>query len=101
MQTQKLLNIQGDDLCGQILALRSAIRGLQAATTTVSTKAAQEARFAAHAAYLSSFNTNERGVVLKAAQARNPDMTTYEDALLHFGTSFLVELQLAGILTHV
>lgn len=101
MQTQKLLDIQGDDVQGQILALRSALRGLQAATTSVSTRTAQDARTTAHTAYLSSFSTKERAVVLKAAHARNPDITTYEDALMHFGTSFLVELQSQGLLTHI
>lgn len=101
MHTQKILTIHGDDVHGQILALRSALSGLQAATTAVGTKAAQDARTAAHTAYLSSFSTNERAIVLQAAQARNPAITTYEDALLHYGTSFLVELQLAGLLLHI
>lgn len=101
MQTQKLLEIHGDDVHSQVHALRRALSTLVATTTSVSSKAAQDARKAAHMAYISSFSTQERATVLAAAQTRNPDIETYEDALFHFGTSFLVELQSAGLLTDI
>lgn len=101
MQTQKLLDIHGDDTRAQIVALRKALTNMQGTASFGSTKAAQAAHSAAHIAYISSFNTQERAIALQAAQARNPAITTYEEALEHYGTSLLDELQEQGLLTDV
>lgn len=82
----------------QFVLLRRALRRLCDCTGNVRTKAAIVAHEEAHAAWLSAFDENERCLVVEHARARSADIATFDEALIHYGTSLIRELQSAGVL---
>ena len=83
-------------LRARVLELRRALRALSGATGRASTNAAIQARQQAHAAYVNSFDSEERSKVVALAQSRDAGIQTYEEALEAYGTSLIDELQQRG-----
>ena len=83
-------------LRAQVLQLRKALQQLSGAVASLYTNKAIAAHRVAHDAYVASFSTEERAMVVALAQTRDAGISTFDDALTAYGTSLIAELRASG-----
>lgn len=86
-----------NDAENRVLMLRGALSAM-IGTTRPTNKEGFAARDFAYKAYRDSFSESERQIIFNTAFDREPTLQSFEEALKHFGTSLVVELENSGAL---
>lgn len=85
------------ELRAQVLALRKALMQTSAAAAKVYTAKGIKAQQAAHSAYVASFSSEERDLVVSHVRStRHCELTDFFEVIAKYGTSVISELQELG-----